>query len=53
MLPTLIAVTALLVGALGLRAERHQRAAELWAANAVAAVLLAATVAAHASGRIG
>ena len=53
MVPTLIVVTALLLAALGLRAERHRRAAELWACNAVAAVLLAVTVAGHAIGRVG
>jgi len=53
MLPTLIVTTALLLAAVGLRAERRGRAAELWVCNAVAAMLLVATVSAHASGRIG
>lgn len=53
MLGMLIVVTALLLAAVGLRAERTGRAVELWLCNAVAAALLAATVSAHASGRIG
>lgn len=53
MLPLLIVVTAVLVGTVGLRAERRGRALELWLCNAVAAALLFATVSAHASGRIG
>lgn len=53
MLPVLIVVTALLLGAMGLRAERGGRAVELWLCNAVAALLLAMTVGAHAAGRIG
>jgi hypothetical protein len=50
---TLIVLTALAVAAVGLRAERRRRLTELWLCNAVAALLLGATVAAHASGRIG
>lgn len=53
MLATTIVTTALLIGALGLNAERRGRARELWICNAVAAVLLVATVSAHASGRVG
>jgi hypothetical protein len=53
MLATLIVVTAFLLTALGLRAERHCQALELWACNAVAAALLAATVVGHATGRLG
>jgi hypothetical protein len=53
MLATLIVLTALLLGAIGLRADRRHRVAEVWVCNAVAAMLLAATVAAHAGGRVG
>lgn len=53
MLATLIVTTALLLAAVGLRAERRGRAVELWLCNAVAAALLVMTVSAHASGRIG
>lgn len=53
MLATTIVVTALLLGVIGLRAERSGRAAELWICNAVAALLLVATVSAHAAGRVG
>ena len=53
MLATLIVLTAVLLAAVGLRAERRGRAVELWFCNAVAAALLVATVSAHASGRIG
>lgn len=53
MLPTMIALTALLLGAIGLRAERRGRGRELWLCNAVAAMLLLMTVSAHASGQIG
>ena len=53
MLPALIVVTALILATVGMRAERRGRASELWICNAVAAVLLLATVSAHASGRIG
>jgi hypothetical protein len=53
MLPTLIVLTAVILGAMGLRAERRGRALELWFCNAVAAMLFVATVSAHASGRIG
>ena len=53
MLATTIVVTALLLGLLGLRAESRGRALELWICNAVAAVLLVATVSAHAAGKIG
>ena len=53
MLPTLIVTTALLLAAVGVRAERRGRAIELWLCNAVAAGLLAMTVSAQAAGRIG
>jgi hypothetical protein len=53
MLATTIVVTALLIGALGLRAERRGRARELWLCNLVALVLVALTASAHASGQIG
>lgn len=53
MLATLIVLTALLLAAVGIRAERRGRAIELWLCNAVAAVLLAMTMSAHASGGIG
>lgn len=53
MLTTLIVLAALLLGVLGLRAERGHRLAELWVCNAVAVALLGATVAAHAAGRVG
>lgn len=53
MLALLIVVTAVLLAAVGLRAERHGRAVELWLCNVVAAALLLATVSAHASGRVG
>ncbi|HWL37154.1 MAG TPA: hypothetical protein VNQ77_13285 [Frankiaceae bacterium] len=53
MLSTLIVVTALLLAALGLRAERRGRARELWLCNLVALVLVALTASAHASGQIG
>ncbi|HEU0132963.1 MAG TPA: hypothetical protein VFQ85_18440 [Mycobacteriales bacterium] len=52
MLVLTIVTTALLLGALGLYAERHRRTIELWACNAAAAVLLAATVLGHVNGRI-
>ena len=53
MLATLIVLTALLLAALGIRAERRGRAAEIWVCNAVATALLLMTVSAHAGGRIG
>jgi hypothetical protein len=53
MLTTLIVLAAFLLGGLGLRAERRHRLAELWCCNVVAVALLGATVAAHASGRVG
>lgn len=53
MLPTLIVVTALLLAAIGLRAERRGRLRELWLCNLVALVLVALTASAHASGQIG
>ena len=53
MLAALIVLTALVVGAMGLRADRSGRAREVWVCNAVAATLLAMTVAAHAAGRVG
>ena len=53
MLTTLIMLTALLVGAIGLRAERRHRLVEVWLCNVVAVALLGATVAAHAAGRVG
>lgn len=53
MLATLIVLTALLLAAMGLRAERRSRLVELWICNAVAVLLLGMTVAAHASGRVG
>jgi hypothetical protein len=52
MLATLIVLAAVLLAVLGLRAERHRRMVELWACNAAAVALLAATVVGHASGRI-
>jgi hypothetical protein len=52
MLAAAIVMTALLLAALGLRAERNSRAAEIWVCNAVAAILLGCTVAAHAGGLI-
>jgi len=53
MLGALIVVTALVLAAMGLRADRSGRAREVWVCNAVAAALLAMTVAAHAAGRVG
>lgn len=53
MLATTIVLTALLLAAIGLRAERRGRARELWLCNLVALVLVALTASAHASGRIG
>lgn len=53
MLAVLIGFTALLLGAIGLDADRRHRAVELWTCNAIAALLLGATVAAHAAGRLG
>jgi hypothetical protein len=53
MLGALIVMTALAVAALGLRADRSGRGREVWVCNAVAAALLAMTVAAHAAGRVG
>lgn len=53
MVATLIVLTAVLLAAIGLRAERRGRAFELWFCNAVAVALLFATVSAHASGQIG
>lgn len=50
--PTII-VTALLLAALGMRAERSRRLAEVWVCTAVAAILLGFTVVAHAAGRVG
>jgi hypothetical protein len=52
MLAATIVLTALVLGAIGLRAERNRRFAEVWVCNAVAFLLLGATVAAHAAGRI-
>lgn len=53
MLATMIVVTALLLAAIGLRAERRGRARELWLCNLVAVILVALTASAHASGQIG
>ena len=53
MLATTIMITALLIGAIGMSAERRGRALELWICNLVAAGLLVATVTAHAAGRVG
>jgi hypothetical protein len=53
MLPTLIVVTAVLLGAIGLHADRHRKVVEVWLCNAFAAVLLAVTVAGHATGHLG
>jgi hypothetical protein len=53
MLATLIVLTAVVLAVVGLRAERRNRLVELWLCNAVAVVLLGATVAAHAGGRVG
>lgn len=53
MLGTTIVVTAVLLGVLGMRAERSRRLAEVWLCTAVAGILLVFTVAAHASGRVG
>ena len=53
MLATTIVVTALLLGVIGLQAERRGRAIELWICNAVTAALLVATASAHAAGRVG
>jgi hypothetical protein len=53
MLPTLIVVTALLLAAVGLHADRRRKVVEVWLCNAFAAALLAATVAGHASGHLG
>jgi hypothetical protein len=52
MLGTTIVLTALLLAALGLRADRHRRLVEVWLCTAVAGLLLAFTTAAHASGRL-
>ena len=52
MLAPLIVLTAVLLAAIGMRAERRRRVAELWACNVAASALLAATVAGHMSGRI-
>jgi hypothetical protein len=53
MVGTTIVLTAVLLGALGMRAERNRRLAEVWLCTAVAAVLLVLTAAAHASGQVG
>jgi hypothetical protein len=53
MLTLLIVVTALALGAIGLRAERNRRVIELWLCNAAASALVVATVAGHAAGRVG
>ncbi|HVF05369.1 MAG TPA: hypothetical protein VNA20_11050 [Frankiaceae bacterium] len=53
MLALLIVTTALLLAAIGVRAERDGRGREIWVCNAVAVALFAMTVSAHASGRIG
>ena len=53
MLGTTIVATALLLGFLGLRAERNRRLAEVWVCTAIASILLVFTVAAHAAGRVG
>ena len=53
MLATLIVTTALLLAAIGVRAERRGRVLEIWLCNAVAAGLLVMTATAHASGQIG
>lgn len=53
MVGTTIVATALLLGFLGLRAERNRRLAEVWVCTAVASILLVFTVAAHAAGRVG
>lgn len=53
MLGTTIVVTAVLLGFLGLRAERNRRLAEVWLCTAIAGILLVFTVAAHAAGRVG
>jgi hypothetical protein len=53
MLAVTIVLAALLLTALGLRAEQRRRMAELWACNVAAGALLAATVVGHATGRIG
>jgi hypothetical protein len=52
MLVLLIVVTAALLAAMGLRAERQKRVAELWMCNVAASALLAATVAGHVTGRL-
>ena len=52
MLAALIVLTAVLLATVGMRAERARRTAEVWACNAAAAALLAATVAAHSGGLI-
>jgi len=53
MVGTTIVLTAVLLAALGMRAERNRRLAEVWLCTAVAAVLLVLTAAAHASGQVG
>lgn len=53
MLATLILLTAVLLASVGVRAERRGRLRELWVCNAVAVMLLGATVVAHAGGRVG
>ena len=46
-------LTAVLLGAIGLRAERHRKLAEVWVCAAAAGLLLVLTAAAHAAGRVG
>ena len=53
MVGTTIVVTAVLLGFLGMRAERRSRLAEVWVCVAAATVLLGLTAAAHAAGRVG
>lgn len=53
MVEATIVTTAVLLGALGMRAERNRRLAEVWVCTAVAAILLVLTAAGHASGQVG
>lgn len=53
MAATTILVTAVLVGFLGMRAERNRRLAEVWVCALVATILLGCTVVAHAAGQVG
>lgn len=53
MVEATIVTTAVLLGAIGMRAERNRRLAEVWACVVIASILLVLTAAGHASGQVG